>query len=188
MPRPSVSLLALALAVAALALASCGGEDAKLLPGETAREITANLDTVKQLANEGDCVGAEGAAAQVSEQIEELSGVDPKLKRALEAGATRLNEVITECEESSSEAIAPAEIPTEGEEEPSKKKQKKQQQESKPKQEETTTTPEPETTPTTPTQPPSSNEGGEGESGGGEESGEAPSGGVAPGAPAGEGE
>jgi outer membrane biosynthesis protein TonB len=189
MPRPSISLLALALAVAALALASCGGEDAKLLPGETAREITANLDTVKQLANEGDCVGAEGAVAQVSEQIEELSGVDPKLKRALEAGATRLNEVITECEESNVEAIAPAEIPTEGEEEPSKKKQKKQQQqESKPKQEETTTTPEPETTPTTPTQPPSSNEGGEGESGGGEESGETPSGGVAPGAPAGEGE
>ena len=38
---------------------ACGGEDAKLLPGDTAREITANLDTVKQLADEGDCVGAE---------------------------------------------------------------------------------------------------------------------------------
>ena len=61
--RPD-SLLAFALvAAAALALAACGGEDAKLLPGETAREITANLDTVQQLSAEGDCVGAESAAA-----------------------------------------------------------------------------------------------------------------------------
>jgi len=186
MPRLPVSLLALALAAAAISIASCGGEDAKLLPGETAREITANLDTVKQLANEGDCVGAESAAGQVSEQIEELSGIDPKLKRALEEGAARLNEVIASCEESSTEAVAPAEVPTEGEEEePSKKKKKqRQQQESTSKQEETTTTPEPETAPpTTPTQPPSS-EGGEGGSGGGEEGEQAPSGGVSPGAPA----
>jgi len=180
MPRPSLSLLALGLAAAAISLAACGGEDAKLLPGETAREITANLDTVKQLANEGDCVGAESAAGQVSEQVEELSGIDAKLKRALEEGATRLNEVIASCEESSSEAIAPAETTTEAEDEEEKEasKKKKQQQESKPKQEETTTAPEPETAPpqTTPAQPPGSNEGGEAE--------EAPSGGVGPGIPA----
>jgi len=186
MPRAIALPLAVGLAVAATVFASCGGEDANLLPGETAREITANLDTVKQLANEGDCVGAESAAGQVSEQIEELSGIDPKLKRALEEGAARLNEVIASCEESSTEAVAPAEVPTEGEEEePSKKKKKqRQQQESTSKQEETTTTPEPETAPpTTPTQPPSS-EGGEGGSGGGEEGEQAPSGGVSPGAPA----
>jgi hypothetical protein len=97
MPRLSVLLLAPGLAAAAISLASCGGEAAKLLPGETAREITANLDTVKQLADEGDCVGAESAAGQVSEQIEELSGIDAKLKRALEEGAARLNEVIASC-------------------------------------------------------------------------------------------
>jgi hypothetical protein len=189
MPRFPASLLALGLGAAlAVALASCGGEDAKLLPGETAREITANLDPVKQLANEGDCVGAESAAEQVSEQIEELGGIDPKLKRALQEGANRLNEVIASCEESSSEAVAPAEIPTEaeGEEEAAKKKK-----ESKPKKEEPAATQEPETTPTTttPTQPPSSNEGGEGEAGGGGGEGEqAPSGGVSPAAPVGGGE
>jgi len=190
MPRAIALPLAVGLAVAATVLASCGGEDANLLPGETAREITANLDTVKQLANEGDCIGAESASEQVSEQIEELSGVDPKLKRALQEGAARLNEVITSCEES--EAIAPAEIPTESEgeeEEASKKKGKKDKNEPKPEREETTTAPEPETpTTTTPTEPPGSNEGGEGESGGAEEGGEPSSGGVGPGTPAGGGE
>ena len=189
MPRSSLSLLAVGLAAAAIALASCGGEDANLLPGETAREITANLDTVKQLADEGDCVGAESAAGQVSEQVEGLSGIDSKLKRALERGAARLNEVIASCEEASSEETVPAETTTEPEDEEEEEekanKKKKQQQESQPKQEETTTTPEPETTPpsTTPTQPPSSNEGGGGGSGGGGEAGEAPSGGVGPGTP-----
>jgi len=117
MPHTPLPLLSLALtAAAALGLTACGGEDAKLLPGETAREITANLDTVKQLAAEGDCVGAESATEQVGEQVESLQGVDRKLKRALEEGAARLEEVIASCEESSSEAIAPAEIPVETEE------------------------------------------------------------------------
>ena len=50
-------------AAVALALASCGsGSDAKLLPGNTAQEITENLDSVKQLAAEGECVAAEDAA------------------------------------------------------------------------------------------------------------------------------
>ena len=93
------------------ALSACGGEDAKLLPGETAREITANLDSVKQLSDEGDCVGAESAAAQVGEQIEALGGVDRKLKEALDNGAERLNEVVDECEEAEEpETVAPAEV------------------------------------------------------------------------------
>ena len=48
----TIPTLALALGVAvALGLASCGGgEDAKLLPGNTAAEITENLDRVKQYA------------------------------------------------------------------------------------------------------------------------------------------
>src|SRR5258708_554613 len=108
MPRLPASLLALALRATVLVLSSCGGKDAQLLPGETAREITANLDTVQQLSDEGDCAGAESAVQQVGEQIETLEGVDAKLKRALEEGAARLGEVITDCEESSTEAIAPA--------------------------------------------------------------------------------
>jgi hypothetical protein len=99
--------LAIALAgAAALTPLACGGQDAKLLPGETAREITANLDTVQRLSDEGDCLGAESAAQQVSEQIEALQGIDRKLKGALEDGARQLEAVIAECDEEA-EAVAP---------------------------------------------------------------------------------
>jgi len=135
MPRLAAPTLALGLAAAAIVSLTACGEDAKLLPGETAREITANLDSVKQLSDEGDCLGAESAAAQVSEQIAELGGVDHKLKLALREGAARLNEVIAECEEAGGEALAPAEIApaTEGEEEkPSKAEEKEKGKEAKP--------------------------------------------------------
>jgi hypothetical protein len=187
MPRIPLPLPALALAVAAaVGLAACGGEDAKLLPGETAREITANLDTVQQLSNEGDCVGAESAVQQVGEQIEALEEVDPKLKQALEQGAARLEEVIAGCEESSSEAIAPAEIPGELEGGTEREAKPKKEREAKPKEEEA-----PETT----TSPPATGEGQSKEGGNNppseeapEEGGEGSSGGVSPGTPAGEGE
>jgi len=118
MRLPTLSALALAIGLAAaLALASCGGEDAELLPGETAREITGNLDAVERLADEGECEGAAGAAAEVGAQVDALSGVDPELKRALERGAARLNEVVATCEEASSEAVAPATEATTTEEE-----------------------------------------------------------------------
>jgi hypothetical protein len=194
MPRLLPSLLALgAGAVAVLGLVACGEEDAKLLPGETAREIVANLDTVQQLSDEGDCVGAESAVAQVGEQIEAVAGVDRKLKQALEDGAGRLEEVIAECEESSSEAIAPAEVSPETEEEEEKpvKEKNGKEKESKPEEKET------EATPPSPALPPQANGEGKGlENGNGppaseeapEEGGETPSGGVSPGAPAGEGE
>lgn len=115
MRRPAAPALALCVALAALLLAACGEEDAQLLRGETAREINANLDTVQQLADEGDCTGAESAVEQVGEQIEELEEVDPRLKRALEEGAGRLEEVIATCEESTGESIGPARIPDEEE-------------------------------------------------------------------------
>jgi hypothetical protein len=193
MPRLPLSSLAVGLAAAAaLSLVACGGEDAKLLPGETAREITANLDTVQQLSDEGDCVGAESAAQQVGEQIEALEGVDVKLKRALEEGAVRLEEVIANCEESSGEAIAPAEIPTEPEEDEEKapKEKSDKEKEEKPKEEE-------EAASESPSLPPQANGKGKGlEEGNGppveEEEGEGSeeglSGGVGPGAPAEEGE
>lgn len=196
MPRSPRSPLALVLAVAAaLALAACG-EDAQLLPGGTAREITANLDTVQRLSDEGDCIGAESAAQQVGEQIEALEGVDQKLKRALEAGATRLEEVIDGCEESTSEAIAPATIPTEPEEDEERApKEKDKEKEAKPKKEEGVA---PETTTTSPSLPPQANGEGKGledgsgtppsEGGAEEGSGESPSGGVSPASPAGGGE
>jgi hypothetical protein len=118
MGRLSASLLVLALGAAvALGLSACGGgDDADLLPGSTASEITSNLDRVEQLASEEECAGAAEAAASVSVQIEELDGVDAKLKQALREGATRLNEVVADCEEPIAEetpSIAPAEEPEE---------------------------------------------------------------------------
>lgn len=106
----AISTLALALgAAAALGLVSCGGgEDAKLLPGNTAAEITENLDRVKQYAEEGECVGAEDAVSEVNAQVEGLTGVDPKLVEALERGSTRLSEVIASCDEEETETVAPA--------------------------------------------------------------------------------
>jgi hypothetical protein len=194
MPRLPASLLALGLgAVAAVSLAACGGEDAKLLPGETAREITANLETVKQLANEGDCVGAESAAQQVREQIEALSGVDRKLKQALEGGAERLSEVVVECEESSSEAIAPAETAPESEEKASKAAEKEAKQLEKAQQKEEKEAPAEPRGGKTPPEPPGEAKGieegnGPPEAGGEEGAPEvSPSGGVSPGEPAGEG-
>jgi hypothetical protein len=133
MGRPARTWIAAALATAlAAGLGACGGEDAELLPGDTAREITANLESVQQLADEGDCVGAEGASTQVSEQIEGLGGVDPRLKEALRKGATRLNEVVAECEEEEEE-VEPAEVPTIEEEpsEPTKKEEKEAEKEAK---------------------------------------------------------
>jgi outer membrane biosynthesis protein TonB len=140
MARLSASLLAFALlAFAALGLSACGDSgSADLLPGSTASEITSNLDQVKELATAGDCVGAEDAAQAVSSQIEELGGVDKKLKQALREGATRLNEVVAGCEEVETEEIVPAVEPAEElEEEPkdTKRKPEKPEKPAKPEKE-----------------------------------------------------
>jgi outer membrane biosynthesis protein TonB len=186
--RPVLSILALALgAAAAVALASCaGGEDAKLLPGNTAAEITENLDRVKQYSEEGECVGAEDAVTEVTTQIEALDGVDPKLVEALQRGATRLDEVVAGCQEETTETVEPSEEPSteetekvppglEKKEEKEREKEEKElekEEEKAEKQEPPPTETTPEETPTTPTPPPS-------EAGGTD----AP-GGVSPGAPA----
>jgi septal ring-binding cell division protein DamX len=188
--------LALALgAIAALALASCGGgEDAKLLPGTTAQEISENLDSVKQFVAEGECVGAENAAQEVSAQVETLGGVDAKLKQALQAGAARLNEVVAGCEESETEAVAPAgEAPSTEEEDElppglEKKEEKEREKEEKAlekevekeEKEEEKEKEAPPATPATPTETTPAEPVPPGEGGA--------SGGVGPGAPVGEGE
>jgi outer membrane biosynthesis protein TonB len=136
------SILALSLGIlATFGLAACGsGDSAELLPGSTASEITSNLDQVKELANAGDCVGAEDAAQAVSVQIEDLSGVDPKLKQGLREGATRLNEVVAGCEEApeeTEEETAPAiDEAEEPEEEEKKAKPEKPEKPEKPKKDE----------------------------------------------------
>ncbi|HEX4463119.1 MAG TPA: hypothetical protein VH042_00580 [Solirubrobacterales bacterium] len=132
MRQLAISTIALALgATAALGLASCGGgEDAKLLPGNTAAEITENLDRVKQYAEEGECVGAEDAVAEVNAQVEGLTGVDPKLVEALQRGASRLSEVVAGCQEEDTEAVAPeSEATTEEETEKTPPGQEKEEKE-----------------------------------------------------------
>jgi hypothetical protein len=164
--------LVFALGAAATSLASCGGgEDAKLLPGATAQEITENLDRVKQYAEEGECVGAADAAGEVSAQVEALNGVDAKLRQALQRGAERLGEVVASCEESSTEAVAPAsEATTEGAELPGQEKKAEKEREKEEKAQEKQEPPGPPNTPTetTPEEPPAppSESGGTGAPGG----------------------
>jgi hypothetical protein len=182
MARTWIAAVIAALAVAGLY--SCGEEDAELLPGDTAREITANLDSVQQLADEGDCIGAESAALQVSEQIDELGGVDLELKEALRDGATRLNEVVAECEEE--EAVEPADtVPAEPETEEDEPKEKGKGKEKEGKEDKGKGQGPPENVP-----PPASegdDDGGEEGGGGAGEGGGTPSGGVGPGSPVEEG-
>jgi hypothetical protein len=133
MPRVAASppALAAALCAAALALASCGGgSDARLLPGETAQEISENLDTVQRLVDEGECLEAEEAALEVSTQVEALRGIDPELKQVLERGADRLNEVVDTCE-AAVEDTTEETVPETTEEEPkdAEKTQKKEEKE-----------------------------------------------------------
>jgi hypothetical protein len=115
MSRVVASTLALALGLAAaLALVSCGGggSDAKLLPGTTAKEITENLESVRNLAAEGECVDAQDAALEVSTQVEDLHGIDPKLKELLQEGADRLNEVVLTCAEATTAEDTEETVPT----------------------------------------------------------------------------
>lgn len=174
--QTAISMIALALGVAtALGLASCGGgEDAKLLPGNTAAEITENLDLVKQYAEEGECVGAENAVSDINSQIEGLTEVDPKLVEALQRGAARLSEVVASCEEEETEAVAPESEATTTEEtektppglEKKEEKERDKEEKALEKEEEKAEKKEPpavekttpEETPTTPTTP--STEGG----------------------------
>ena len=138
MARFSALLLVIALgAASALALVYCGsGDDAKLLPGTTADEIEANLDAVEQLAAEQDCFGAEDAVAQVTAEVEELEGVDARLKRALEDGTARLSEVVGRCEEEDTEEeteptlesdVGAEEVEDEKEKKPKKEKPEKEE-------------------------------------------------------------
>jgi len=145
MSRLSALLLAFLLGVtSAVALVSCGGgEEADLLPGTTAEQIEANLNEVEELADAGDCIGAEGAVAEVMAEVEALEGVDRKLKAALEEGTAKLSEVVGRCEEEDADEEAEPTVETdveaedvEDEEKPKKEKPDEEDEESsEPKEE-----------------------------------------------------
>jgi hypothetical protein len=172
--RLSRICLALALAAAlAVALSACGsGGGADLLPGTTANQINSNLDEVQRLVSEGDCEGATNAADEVSAEVDELGGVDAKLKKLLLEGAERLEAVVLTCEEAEE---TEATTTTEEEEEPEIDEEEKAPKKEKPEKEK----PPKESGPST--EPPGQEEekgNGEGSS---EEGGGTPSGGVGPG-------
>ncbi len=168
---PHLLIFAL-VAVLATGLSACGsGGGANLLPGTTASQINSNLDEVQQLVAEGECVGARNAADQVTAQVDEIGGIDAKLKQLLVEGAQRLEEVLAHCEESEATSTETSE---EEELEP-------EEDEKAPKHEKTEKTkPQKETgPPAEPPEPPGQEE--EGEGGGASEGGGTPSGGVGPG-------
>jgi outer membrane biosynthesis protein TonB len=175
MPRLRAAIVVLvAGAVAALALAACGG-GADLLAGETADEIKENLDLIERSAEEGDCTEAEGATADVKEQVEKLQ-VDSRLRSALEEGVGRLSEkVLIECREGEEEETT-TEAPETTEEEVEPEEEEREQKPGKEKQQPDETEPEereeePEGEEEETTEPPTEPE-------------ESSSGGVGPGAPA----
>jgi hypothetical protein len=168
MGRLSALLIAFVLgAASAVALVSCGGgDDAELLPGTTAEQIESNLTRVEELSDEGDCVGAEEAVAEVAAEVEELRGVNRKLKAALEEGTTRLSVVVGRCEEETTEEETEPtlEPDVEVEEVEDEKKPKKEKPDDEEEPAEST---EPAETDEGPELPPQSNGKGE-ENGGGE--------------------
>jgi len=89
--RARAALATAAVAVCGGLLAGCGEDRSNLLPGETVKEISANLDRVRELADSGDCPGAVTAAQEVTRQVEGLGpAVDRRLKRSLRDGVTQL--------------------------------------------------------------------------------------------------
>ncbi|HST70736.1 MAG TPA: hypothetical protein VLI94_13900 [Solirubrobacterales bacterium] len=134
MARLSALFLVFCLgAASAVALVSCGGgEDADLLPGTTADQIESNLNEVEELADAEDCFGAESAVAEVTAQVEELQGVDSRLKAALQEGTERLSVVVGRCEEETTEEETEPSVETdvetevEDEEKPKKEKPEKE--------------------------------------------------------------
>lgn len=138
MARLSAFFLALLLgAASAVGLASCGsGGGAELLPGTTADQIESNLDQVAELAAADDCIGAEDAVAEVTAEVEELEGVDLKLKAALQEGTAKLSVVVGRCEEeTTSEETEPtveSDVEAEVEEDKKPKKDKAEKEEKEP--------------------------------------------------------
>jgi hypothetical protein len=111
----AAALILAALAVGLLLSACGGGGNGELLPGRTADQITSNLDQVRASYDSGDCEKAEDAVAQVSTEVDDLNKVDVKLKNALQQGALKLSQVVSNCRAGEEAEEAKAEEETEEE-------------------------------------------------------------------------
>jgi hypothetical protein len=106
MPAITLNLTLLLAAIASIGFATgCGEDRSNLVPGDTARQIDADLEQVKQLVRDGNCFEALATAEEVREVVESLgSEVDPTLRLNLLDGVTRLQiKVQDNCEEADSE-------------------------------------------------------------------------------------
>jgi hypothetical protein len=105
MGRLRAATLLLAVLAVGLLLSACGSNsNGELLPGTTADQINANLDLVRESNENGDCEKAELTVAEVSDEIDELTKVNKKLKAALAQGAEKLSEVVYHCGDAEREA------------------------------------------------------------------------------------
>jgi hypothetical protein len=87
--RPTASLLA--AAACAAALAACGGDEDGSIPTDSGEALISQLDAVQDRISEGDCVGAQSAAAAVVDQVDELpEAVDGELRKTLVDASTNL--------------------------------------------------------------------------------------------------
>lgn len=115
MSRASKTALSLILVLATgVFVSACGEDRSHLLPGDDVREISANLDTVQQLVDEGQCFEALEATDAVQVQAESLPAtVDPKLKRSLIDGVVTLITLVgRQCEDDPSTAATGETGPT----------------------------------------------------------------------------
>ena len=102
MSRASKTALSLILVLATgVFVTACGEDRSHLLPEQNVQELTASIDNVQQLVDDGQCFDALEATEPLQDQAESLPAtVDPKLKRSLIDGVvTLITLVARQCED-----------------------------------------------------------------------------------------
>jgi hypothetical protein len=86
------AFVAAAVGFAASALAGCGS-NGRLLSQSQSNELSAQLNSVSQALQDGDCQGAENALAQFDSKLAGLNGVNSTLVRNLNQGASTIQQL-----------------------------------------------------------------------------------------------
>jgi hypothetical protein len=96
---PSIRLLLpLALGLATAFLVACGNSGG-LIPASRADNLSGQLDAVAADEQNGHCAAAKVGAHRLGAEINQLHGLNTKLRRALLAGASDvLNQAATDCQ------------------------------------------------------------------------------------------
>jgi hypothetical protein len=88
-------LTTVAVIAFALVLSSCGGGHKRTIPTKDAQSFLTQLDKIQSQFDNNACVGASAKVAALETQVRSLpSSVDPTVKRNLEAGVARLQDLI----------------------------------------------------------------------------------------------